>query len=183
MRRTSQWPVRSGQFIRGELGPRLDESMIIEGDTTIEPASARICPGHDEHMAHILSLCLRTIIAAQVHSLEVILTVERGDFGAGVHRDPRILLNASDQVSRHSLGQTIRSYEHVYVSRRLSEGHGGLASRVAAANDANLFSGAQLRLDERGAVVNPGVFELRNILQRELPIFRTGRDDDGTGEY
>src|SRR6266550_4279964 len=99
-----------------------------------------------------------------------------------VQRDSRILFNAPDQISRHSVGQTIGSYEHVDVSRRLGEGHRSLSRRVAAANDANLFTGAQLRLDERGAVVHAGIFELRNILQRKLPVFCAGRNDDRTRE-
>jgi len=55
--------------------------------------------------------------------------------------------------------------------------------RWPPAHDANLFTGAQLRFNERGAVVHSGIFELRNVLQRELPVFRAGRDDDRTREY
>src|SRR5438552_6642961 len=118
MRSTSQWPMRSSQIIWRQLGPRLDESVIIEGDTTVEPSGARSSTRHDEHVTNVLSLRFRVVVTlAQVHGLEVIFTFEGGDFRPCVHSDSRILFNASDQVSRHGVGQTIGSYEHVDVFR------------------------------------------------------------------
>src|SRR5438876_6725076 len=181
MRSTSQWPMRSSQIIWRQLGPRLDESVIIEGDTTVEPSRARSSTRHDEHVTNVFSF-RRAVVPSQVDALEVIFAFEGGDFRPCVQSDPRILFNASDQVSRHGVGQTIGSYEHVDVSCRLGEGHGSLASCVAAANDANLFTGAQLRLDERGAVVHAGAFELGNILEGKFSVFRACRDDDGSGD-
>src|SRR6266478_6282210 len=105
MWRTSQRPVRGRQFIRRELRPRLDEDV-----------------------SKVLALRFRTVIPlSQMHGLEVIITFERGDFGARVHRNPWIFFDAPDQVSRHGLGQAIGSYEHVYMPRRLGERYGSLS--------------------------------------------------------
>src|SRR5437667_2880960 len=149
----------SGQIIWRQLGSRLNESVIVEDNTTVEPSGARSSTRHDEHVTNVLSF-RHAVVPSQVDALEVIFAFERGDFRPCVQSDSRILFNASDQVSRHGVGQTIGSYEHVDVSCRLGEGHGSLPSCVAAANDANLFTGAQLRLDERRAGVHAGLFEL-----------------------
>src|SRR6266513_3683180 len=98
MWRASQWPMRGGQFIRRKLGSGLDESVSVEGDTAVEPLSAGSGTRHDEHVTNVLSLRRPVVTPAQLHALEVIITIERGDFGMRVEGDPRILFDASDQV-------------------------------------------------------------------------------------
>jgi hypothetical protein len=158
-------------------------ALTYEGDAAVEPSSARVCSRHDEHVTNVLALRRVVVTSAQVYGLEMISTLESRDFGVGMQSDSWILFNAPDQVSRHGVGQAVGSYDHVDVPRRLGEEHGSLPRCIAAANDANLFAGAQLRLDESGSVVDAGTFELRDILERKLAVFRTGRDDDRTREY
>ena len=52
-----------------------------------------------------------------------------------------------------------RPHEHVHVPRGLRQEHRRLPGRVAAADDDHLFAAAQLRFDERRAVVDAGAFE------------------------
>ena len=51
----------------------------------------------------------------------------------------------------------------MHAPGRLREEHRRLAGRVAAADDDHLFAAAQLRLDERRAVVDAGALELRQV--------------------
>ena len=63
--------------------------------------------------------------------------------------------------------------EHVHALGGLREKHGGLPGGVAAADHDHLFPAAQLRLDERRAVVHARALELRQV--RRAPVSDTRR--------
>ena len=92
--------------------------------------------------------------------------------------DRRMILDAADEIARHRRRQSARSHQHVHAPRALGEEHGGLPRGVAAADHDHLFARAELRLHERGRVVDADTFEARERLERRLAILRTGRDDD-----
>ena len=69
------------------------------------------------------------------------------------------------------------AHEHVHALGRLRQEHRRLARGIAAADDDDLFAAAQLRLHERRPVVDAGAFELREIVERQPPVLRAGRDD------
>ena len=66
---------------------------------------------------------------------------------------------------------------------RLREEHGGLAGGVASAHHDHLFAAAELRFDERRAVVDARAFELREVVDRQLAILGARRDDDGARRH
>jgi len=60
--------------------------------------------------------------------------------------------------------------------------HRGLSGRIAAADDHNLVTETELGFHGRGAVVDTGAFEHRQVLERRFPVLRSSRDDDRTCE-
>src|SRR5712691_735457 len=91
-------------------------------------------------------------IIMDAYALEVIGPFQADDFCAGSENDRRILFNPTNQISRHAIGQPLRSDEHVDATRTLREKYGRLTRRITSACDDDLFSTTQLRFDECRAV-------------------------------
>src|SRR2546425_7556426 len=66
-------------------------------------------------------------IVPPAHALEVVTPLEGHEVRAGAQDDGRTLLDATDQISRHALGQPVRSHEHVHAFGGLCQKHRRLA--------------------------------------------------------
>src|SRR5436190_3517520 len=177
-----QWPFRPLQVFGREIRARLHESLRIERDAPAQPLSARRSARHHENVADVTPLG-RLLFLAPVNPLEVPVSLESGDLGAGVQLYPRALLDTSYQVARHRLRESSRSDQHVNFSRCLRQEYRGLTGGVPAADDHDILARAELRLDEGRAVVHAGALELGNVVERQLSVLRTSGDDDGARRY
>src|SRR5207244_8376926 len=96
----------------------------VEYDTTPKPARAGNGTGHDEDVLDVVGLDAPGFIVPPAHALEVVTPLEGHEVRAGAQDDGRTLLDATDQISRHALGQPVRSHEHVdRKSTRLNSSH------------------------------------------------------------
>ena len=66
----------------------------------------------------------------------------------------------------------------MHVPAAAREEHRRLAGRVAAADDDHFLALADLRLEVRRRVVDALADEAREVLDRDRPVLRAGRDDD-----
>ena len=90
----------------------------------------------------------------------------------GVARD------AIDQVARHAIGKARPSDHHAHLGRVAGQKHRALAGRVAAADQNDLFAGAQPRLDLRGPVPDSAALEPGYVGDRRMAIASAAGDDD-----
>jgi hypothetical protein len=67
------------------------------------------------------------------------------------------------------------------VLRGFGQKYSSLPRGISSANDNEFLGLAHLRFDKRCAVVNSNAFKPRQVLYRELPIFRPRGDHDGAG--
>ena len=72
-----QRPMGSHEIFRRKIGTRLDESLGIERDASLEPARIRHCAGHDEYVPEVSSLNASTGVVAPAYALEVAVAFER----------------------------------------------------------------------------------------------------------
>src|SRR5256714_15451635 len=182
MRLPAEWPLRGGEVVTREIGTGLYESLRVQRDTTIEPFRGRRGACHDEDVLDVMTLG-RIVVRLPLDTLEVSVAFERRYLRARSQRNCRVFLDAPDQIARHRVGQSSGSDEHVHLSGALREKHGGLASGVTSSDHDHFLALAQLRLDERRAVIDPCSLELRDILEGQFSVFRTRRDDDSTRRH
>lgn len=83
-------------------------------------------------MSYIVGFDLAGLILAPVHPFKMITPFQGDDFGVGSEDNGRILLDSTNQITRHAFRQPARPHEHVHAFRGLCQKHSGLADRVAA---------------------------------------------------
>ena len=131
-------------------------------------------------MAYVADFDLPRLVVAPANALEAVSPVQRHDFGMGAQRDVRCVLDAADQVTGHGVRQTFASDQDVHVFSGLRQKHGCLTRGVPTADDDDFFVAAKLGLHGSRTVINACAFEAGKILQRQAPVLRAGRDDNGT---
>ena len=107
MRRAGKRPMRRGEILLCQVGPRLYESELIEYDTAIEPVRARCGAGHDEHVSDVAAIRCTTQVVAPAHALEMIFAVECRDLGVRSQCDHGTLFDTPDQISRHRIRESV----------------------------------------------------------------------------
>ena len=65
----------------------------------------------------------------------------------------------------------------MHGSRRLRQKDCRLSGGVSSSDDDYFFALAELRRDERRAIIDSRAFELLDVLQRQLPVLGAARDD------
>src|SRR5438046_7810478 len=80
------------------------------------------------------------------HPLEMTVPLEAHDLRLHVKDDSRVVLDATNQVAGHRIGEASRADQHVHFPDGLRQEYGGLARRVAGAHDNHVFTSAELRL-------------------------------------
>ena len=107
-----------------------------------------------------------------------VVAVQGGDLAAVANGDT-VALELADQVVRHRLAQVGAAVEQRDERAAAGEPDGGLAGGVAAADDADARGAAELRLGRPGGVEDAHALELREPVDREAPVLRAGREQDG----
>jgi hypothetical protein len=138
----------------------------VEHDAALQPRRTWYGAGHHEYVSHVALLGRAVAVVAPAHALEMVPSLERGNLGVRSQLDRGVALDTANEISRHALGQAAGPDDHVDARRRLCEEHRRLASRIAAAYYDDLLAATQLRLHERGTVVDARTLELREIRQR-----------------
>src|SRR6476661_8851623 len=128
--------------------------MRVERDAAVQPRRTWYGAGHHEYVSHIPLLGRAVPVVAPAHALEMRGSLERGNLGVRPQLDRQVALNATNEISGHALSEAARADDHVDPGRRLSEEHRGLTGCVAATDDDDFFPATQLRLHERGAIVD-----------------------------
>ena len=100
------------------------------------------------------------------------------DLGLGHEFDVRRSGDAIDQVARHAFGQARSSDHHAHLGGVGGKEHRALTGRIAAADQNDLFAGAQARFDLRRPVPDPATLEPGDIGDRRMTIARAAGDDD-----
>src|SRR5258707_1980043 len=175
--RPRERPAGVGEFILRDIRARLDKPFVVDRDAPIQPIRVRYRTGHDENVLNAAGLGQTGLVVTQSHTLEMLISLERHDFRVRLQLNRWTLFDPSNQVPRHGLGETILSYEDVHTPSRGCEIHGRLACGVAASDNEHLLAGAELGFHLRGSIVNAGAFELLQVLDARLSIFRTACND------
>ena len=89
--------------------------------------------------------------------------------------------DAIDQVARHAFGEARSSDHHPHLRGVSGKKHRALAGRIAAADQNDLFAGAQARLDLRRPVPDPATLEAGDVGDRRMAISCAARDHDRPG--
>src|SRR5271157_6536687 len=92
--------------------------------------------------------------------------------------DHRMLRDPLDQIARHRLRKGLSANQHVNLVGSLCQEDCCLAGRIAAADDDDLITSAELRLHERSRVINSISFELLQVGDVRLIVLRSSGDDD-----
>src|SRR5437764_1401067 len=178
IRGAAQRPMRRGQVVRREIRAGLDESAGIEREAALEPRGTGSGARHGEDVADALRLLPARPAVPPGHPLEMVVPLEADDFGAGMEHDRRVVLDATDQIAGHRVGEPVRPDDHVDAPGGLRQEHGGLTGRVAAAHDHDLVAAAQLRLHEGRGVIHARALELRQVGDGEPAVLGPAGDDD-----
>src|SRR5438128_1091981 len=72
---TTERPMRVAHILRRWLGPCLDEALVIERETAVQPRRARVCARHDKDVTDPLRLVCAGLVVAPAQTLDVIVAV------------------------------------------------------------------------------------------------------------
>src|SRR5216684_4387409 len=162
-------------FLR-QVPSGLDETFRIERDTAIQPTGVRVGPRHQEYVLKILTR-YRARTVAPPHTLKMFGSLKSHDLGSRPDLDCWVLLDASNQVSRHARRKTAGADEQMNVSHRLRQKHRSLAGRVRSAYDYDFITVAELRFHESRVVVDTRTFELTEIRERRPMVSSPSGND------
>ena len=115
-------------------------------------------------MADAVGLDAPGLVVAPAHALEVTVPLEAHDLRVHVAGDGGMILDATDQVARHGVGQAAGADHHVHPPGGLGQEHGRLARGVAGAHDDHVLAGAELRFHKRRGVIHPRPIEPRQVV-------------------
>src|SRR5438034_4612747 len=128
-----------------KLRTRLNEPFRIERYTASKPTGVRDGAGHRKEMADVASLRFSRLIIPPLYALEAISSFEGSDFSAGHQGNCRIVVDAPNQIARHTFGQPTRPHKHVDVLGSLREKECGLAGGIPSTDHDHFVATTQLR--------------------------------------
>lgn len=99
-----------------------------------------------------------------------------------VQLDVRQGLDTVDQILRHRIFECAPHDQMKCLDLRRQKDD-GLACRIAAANQDDLFAGAKFCLDRRGPIGNAVALETVNVGDVRSPVASAGCDDDTAGRH
>src|SRR5574341_16487 len=143
MRRTAERPSRRAEILAGKGGARFDESLRVKCETSVEPTCTRQRAGHEENMPDRSSRELSGSVIAPTYTLEMTVPFKSDQLCLCLQVDSRIVFNATNKVSRHTLRQSARPHEYLYTFGSLRKKDGSLSGGVSAADHDYLFTNAQ----------------------------------------
>src|SRR5437016_6484898 len=101
MRRPAQRPLRDCQLVGGQRRSSLDESFGIERQAAREPLRTRLRSGHGEDVPNLLLLHRSIATRAPRDLLDMAVPFQTDDLRTRVELDPRMRLDAADEIARH----------------------------------------------------------------------------------
>src|SRR4029077_20371548 len=176
MRGAVERPSGGGEIFFCQVPSGLDETFRVERDTAIQPTGVRVGPRHQEYVPKVVT-GYRARAVAPPHTLKMFVSLKSHDLGSCLELDCWGLLDASNQVSRHSRRKTAGADEQMNAFHRLRQKHRGLAGRVRSANDYDFIAFAELRFHEGRFVVDTRTFELTEIRERRPMVSSASGND------
>src|SRR5690606_1068435 len=121
----------------------------------------------------------RAATIAPGHALQAPVSFESQDFSSSSDLDGRNLLDAANQVARHSRGETVGADQDVYSPAGPGAKYRRLTGGGGTSDDDHLLVVRELRLfHERGAVINSGALELSEIGERRSTVAGSRGEND-----
>jgi len=99
------------------------------------------------------------------------LAMQCRDVGIGYNFDIRRVIDAVDEIFRHTVIQTFAVHHDRHFVGRTRQMQRGLRRGIAGPDNDDLFIAAKLRLARAGAIIDPGTEELVLVRQAEAAIF------------
>src|SRR5581483_6886314 len=174
-----QRPATGGEILRMQFGARPDEPLVIQGDAARQPTRVGNCAGHEKDMMDRLGLGPLVARAVPGELLQARVTLERSDLRRSMQSDVGSVLDASDEISGHALGEAIRAHEQMHMPTATGEEYGCLPRGVAAADHDDFLVLAELRLDKRRRVIDTHPEKAVDVGQFQLAVFHAAGDHDG----
>ena len=140
---------RRGRGAIAASNPGDHEARLVKRHAALQPFGRGIGADEQKDVAdRSLGLFTRAPLAPP-HALEIGAgrAAERNELSLSHEFDVRGRGNAFDEVARHAFGEARPSDHHAHLGRVRGQKHRALTGRIAAANQSDLFAGAQLRLD------------------------------------
>ena len=134
--------------------------MRVAPEPPFDARGDRLAAEEQEHRVRRQVLCLVVCLSPESDALQVRVAADFGDMRRRSNRDPGMLVDPLDKVTRHPLAEAGRADYHDDGARVLSHVKRCLAGRVAAAHDHHVAAVQPNRLSWCGAVVDPGTDEL-----------------------
>src|SRR5436309_1270838 len=113
MRRTSVRPFRSRELLGREVRSGLHKSLVIKGNTSIEPARVGVRPGHHEDVADVVRLDVAGSLVAPPDPLEPSVPFQANNLGTGPQHDRWRLFDPANEIAGHGVRQSIFPDQHV----------------------------------------------------------------------
>jgi hypothetical protein len=129
-------------------------------------------------MSDVLLLGLSSLGIPYRDSFEMINAFEADKFRVCQYGDVRGFFNATNEVFRHCVNEARPSDDYVHVLCTLGQENSSLPRGISTADHNDVFTVTYLRLNKSCTVINADAFKAGQILNRQLPIFGPGGDDD-----
>jgi hypothetical protein len=152
-RSTYAGPHVRPKILSHEISPCSYKPPFIECDTTIKPVRGRYCAGHEENVSNTVRLgsALHTL---PCDPLQLLIAFEGLDLSVDVKVDVRRFRNTPNEVLRHTLRQTLGTYQQMHAPTRRREKYRSLARRVAASDDNDLTGSTTPRFGRGCCIIN-----------------------------
>ena len=118
----------SGQIL-SQIRAGLDEVFGVHGNASAQPAGIRFRPRHQKHMPDIVRVADAGRLVSPSDSFQMPVALDRFDFGPRPYGDLLTGFDSRNQISRHGLGKSRASNQHIHMSggsrkedRRLTRG-------------------------------------------------------------
>src|SRR5688572_24581048 len=153
---------------------REDEPVLVAGHGVADPLGTgpRAEEEEQERERHALAALERDPLEVAVR------TVQRPDLAAVAHGDA-IALELSHEVVRHRLAQISAAVQQRYERTAARQPDGGLAGRVASADNPDSRGAAQPRLRGPCGVEDAESLVLREVIAGQAAVFRTRGEEHG----
>src|SRR6476646_6783398 len=132
-----QRPARRVEIVRRQIATGLDEALVVERDTALEPLGVWYRTHHHEDMTDVAPAGA-AIGMPPLHTTQMAIAVECDHLGAGMQLDDRVFVDAANQVFRHRVGEAVAADQQVDAARGLRQEYRSLSRGIAAANDDHL---------------------------------------------
>src|SRR2546425_8720070 len=140
VRRSRKRPLRGGQILGRQIRSGLDKPLAVKSDTSIKPVRIGNSAGHREDVANVVSFDVSQLTISPRDALQMIASCECRDLCVCSQDNCRALLDAPNQISRHTLSQPARTDQHVHPPGCLRKKDCGLAGGISSSHHYHFFA-------------------------------------------